>query len=374
MSRRVESQLARDWHFGFVSWNLVFRSAVNLSRTWFTYVSANPKDADAQITPEEISEGAKQIYRALAGKYQDVNGKKQKVMGDMTKVRYVPGLGRAAHKLLANIEHTSRRLPGTQETRRVMRFETNALRVRYGVPIFVTFSPDEGHSLLMVRLSRTRRRDPVHNAVSDAAASRAAGSREWPQVAPETDDVRLELPLAAIMSQVPTWAERRKILARDPMASVEGFRVIVDATMRHLFGLRTCPNCPGCNHGERMSPCQDLFGSNASPEGGVFGRVDACYVSIEAQKSTGALHAHCQVFVQCLHQHTPLDKIFELVRNNADGWGRAFVKESLEYKRRVCRQEYSARVTPDGLNRNLAGAEAAWPECKTEFGLVCRPT
>eukprot|EP00959_Pyramimonas_sp_CCMP1952_P379234 7943946-Pyramimonas_sp.AAC.1 len=27
MSRRVESQLCSDWHFGFVSWNLVFRSA-----------------------------------------------------------------------------------------------------------------------------------------------------------------------------------------------------------------------------------------------------------------------------------------------------------------------------------------------------------
>ncbi|CAK0825765.1 unnamed protein product [Prorocentrum cordatum] len=74
-----------------------------LERTWFTYVSANPKDVDAQITPEEISEGAKQIYRALAGKYQDVNGKKQKVMGDMTKVRYVPGLGRAAHRSLQRL-------------------------------------------------------------------------------------------------------------------------------------------------------------------------------------------------------------------------------------------------------------------------------
>eukprot|EP00959_Pyramimonas_sp_CCMP1952_P434197 9092341-Pyramimonas_sp.AAC.1 len=105
----------------------------------------------------------------------------------------------------------------------------------------------------MVRLSRTRRRDPVHNAENDAGASRAAGSREWPQVGPGTDDVRLELPLAAILPQVPTWAERRKILARDPMASVEGFRVIVDATMRHLFGVRTCPNCPRCNHSERMS-------------------------------------------------------------------------------------------------------------------------
>eukprot|EP00959_Pyramimonas_sp_CCMP1952_P223071 4663617-Pyramimonas_sp.AAC.2 len=48
MSRRVESQLSRDWHFGFVSWNLVFRSAVNLSKTWFTYVSASPEAVDEQ--------------------------------------------------------------------------------------------------------------------------------------------------------------------------------------------------------------------------------------------------------------------------------------------------------------------------------------
>ncbi|CAK0869607.1 unnamed protein product, partial [Prorocentrum cordatum] len=97
----------------------------------------------ASATFTEISEGAKQIHHALAGKYQGANGEKHKVMGDMTKVRFVPGLGRAAHKLLANIEHASRRLPGAQETRRAMRFETNALRARYGAPIFATFSPDE---------------------------------------------------------------------------------------------------------------------------------------------------------------------------------------------------------------------------------------
>eukprot|EP00959_Pyramimonas_sp_CCMP1952_P097865 2045388-Pyramimonas_sp.AAC.1 len=62
-----------------------------------------------------------------------------------------------------------------------MRFETNALRVRYGVPIFVTFSPDEGHNLLMVRLSRTRRQDPVHKAADDEAQSRLAGGRGWPR-------------------------------------------------------------------------------------------------------------------------------------------------------------------------------------------------
>ena len=34
VSRRVEGQLSRDWLFGFVSWNLLFRSAVNLSKTF----------------------------------------------------------------------------------------------------------------------------------------------------------------------------------------------------------------------------------------------------------------------------------------------------------------------------------------------------
>ena len=46
----------------------------------------------------------------------------------------------------------------------------------------------------------------------------------------------------------------------------------------------------------------------------------------------------------------------------------------MEYKRGVCRQEYSACVSPEGVQKNLAEAEAAWPEYKTECGLVCRPT
>ena len=373
MSRRIESQLCRDWHFGFVSWNLVFRSAVNLSRTWFTYVSASATGEVEQLTPEEIGEGAKQIYRALDGKYVDVNNRKQNVKGDMTKVRHVPGLGKAAHKLLTHIEHTSRRLPGTQEARRVMRFETNALRVRYGVPIFVTFSPDEGHNLLMVRLSRTRRQDPVHKAAGDEAHSRLAGDRDWPRVALDVDGARLDLPLEAAQAGVPSWAERRRILARDPMASVDGFRILVDATLRHLFGLRTCPNCPRCNHAEDGVPCQDLFGSNAKPVGGAFGRVDAYFVSIEAQKSTGSLHAHCQVFIQCLHQHTPLEEVFEVVRDDVQGRGKKIVEDYLEYKGRVCRQVYSQQMAAEDINRRLEDAEKSWPEFKAESGLFCRP-
>ena len=41
-----------------------------------------------------------------------------------------------------------------------------------------------------------------------------------------------------------------------------------------------------------------MFGSNAKAEGGMLGRVDAVYTSIEAQHFTGSRHAHSQVVVQ----------------------------------------------------------------------------
>jgi hypothetical protein len=170
MSRRIEAQLNRDWHFGFVSWNYLFRSTVNLSRTFYSY-DAKPTDEEGNrsggLTPKDLEEGAIELCKALVGTY-DQFGTKKKVSGDMTKLRYVPGLSAAARKLLQNIEHSSRRIPGTQETRRLMRFNTHAYRIRYGVPIFVTFSPDEAHNMLMIRLSRTRRNDNVFGDGSEA--------------------------------------------------------------------------------------------------------------------------------------------------------------------------------------------------------------
>ena len=71
----------------------------------------------------------------------------------------VEGLSAAAHRLLQNIEHASPNLPGSQEARRMMRFDTQALRILYGVPVFVTFLPDESHMLLMIRYARTHQHD-----------------------------------------------------------------------------------------------------------------------------------------------------------------------------------------------------------------------
>eukprot|EP00959_Pyramimonas_sp_CCMP1952_P176136 3680574-Pyramimonas_sp.AAC.1 len=97
------------------------------------------------------------------------------------------------------------------------------------------------------------------------------------------------------------------------------------------------------------------------PWGVAFGRVDAYYVSIEAQKSTGALHAHCQVFIQCLHQHTPLEEVFEIVRDDVESRGKQIVEDYLKYKSRVRRQVYSKQMTPEEITGKLDEAEKSWP-------------
>ena len=196
----------------------------------------------------------------------------------MTKVRYVPGLSDAAHLLLKNIGHTVRKLPGTQETRRLMRFITQAYRIRYGTAIFVTFSPDETHNLLMVRLSRTRRNDPVWEHEDRKSCRRFGGWND-----PELADVRKEDVVFGVSADdvtgfIPTHDQRRRILAADSLASVEGFRVMVELTLQHLFGMNYCSNCPNCS--ESPCPCQDLFGSSAHAEGGILNRPRGCRVYV----------------------------------------------------------------------------------------------
>ena len=100
----------------------------------------NGQDLSNSCTPASLEKGAIEIAKGLWSHYTDVSGRKQPVGGDMTKVRYVNGLSESAHLLLKNIEHASRKLPGTQETRRIMRFQTQAYRIKYGTPLSITFS------------------------------------------------------------------------------------------------------------------------------------------------------------------------------------------------------------------------------------------
>ena len=248
------------------------------------------------------------------------------------------------------MQHTARQLPGTQEARRQMRFEIEGMRIRYGVPLFVTFSPDESHQLLYIRMSRTRRGDPVRSA--SVWQEWQCGDIEFP---PLDNNRSLPIAVETLQRMVPCWEQRRRVLARDPLASVDGFQTLALLLLKHIFGLHMCQQCPDCVR--TWHPCVDIAGSSATVVGGVFGRVDAAYISIEAQKSTGSLHAHCQVFVQCLHQHTPLTEIFQLVESRLDILRAAYLK----YNAHVVHMTYSGQ-TDEQITNRIEAAEQTWPE------------
>ena len=218
----------------------------------------------------------------------------------------------------------------------------------------------------MVRLSRTRRADPIITTGCDAVGAKYAG-RSTPAVGQDVhaeQDTVLGVPMHEI---IPSYDERKQLLPRDALASVDAFWIIFLATYEHLFGLRVCPRCPDCNHGEFTTPCQDLLGSNATTAGGVFGRLDAAYTAVEAQKSTGSLHAHSQLFVQCLHQHTPLADIMERLRTQHPG----VIDRYLNYSAHVSRTVYEE--VGEALEERLELKEQEWPEFKQATAMTDCP-
>ena len=278
-------------------WNLCFRTKVNQTKSFqLSHKSLS------ELTAGDAEHGAKQILEFLCkGVYKDPEGKLQKVSGDMTKVWRCQGLTSAAKQLLAAVVHTSQRVEGTQEVRRLMRWNLWSWGIVYGQSIFVTFSPSEKHSTLMIRLARVRDCDDAKHADDGAGAWLTRAS---PCIETELLDAEVEVPYEA----------RRSITARDPLCCSDGFRVLCRLVLRHIFGVRTCPYCPSCGaEGFQGPACQDRLGCSSSAVGGVFGRVEAFFGSVENQKA-GALHLHAQLFVQCLHQHTPLHLVLEKIR------------------------------------------------------------
>ena len=167
-------------------------------------------------------------------------------------------------------------------------------------------------------------------------------------------------PIGTSQDIVPETDERRAVLARDPLAGVDGFRVVVGLVFEYILGMRRCPQCPNCE-------CADLLGSNATAAGGCLGRVDGVYGSIEAQKSAGSLRLHVQVFVQRVHRHVPLHAIAQLSGEKLAG----LVEEYNRYKKHACRQAYA---DVDGWRSKKAEVEKAWPAYNDTSDLIAVPT
>ena len=246
-----------------------------------------------------IQEACEVVIKAVSCGEYIMNGRVLKVRGDLQKARLCQSVqeNKLAMKMITCMQATNRKVPGTQEIRQEMRHEITGFRVFYGTPMMVTISPNEMHNTVMLRMHRTRRSDPA--VVADF--KKAAGSQEklgkWggllcPEFVEVENMVELgEINIEDFVEQLPDTNDRQKLLARDPLASVYGFHMLCRIILRTLFGVRCCSDCPDCNlktdvdNDGYLKGCVDAFGSVAESEGGIFGRVDGYYGSIECQKA-----------------------------------------------------------------------------------------
>ena len=143
-----------------------------------------------------------------------------------------------------------------------------------------------------------------------------------------------------------------------PHAKVSRVHTLVRLVLRHLFGVRFYQNCPQC--AKSASPCTDAFGSNAMACGGILGRVDAAYGAVEFQKA-GSAHVHFQLFVQCVHQHTPLSHMAK----RHESVLQELLRRAGKYNAHVRRTVYCDPAEWDERRREVV--EQAWPEYRDEL-------
>jgi hypothetical protein len=236
-----------------------------------------------------------------------------------------------------------------------MRHDITAYRYRFGSFIMVTMSPNEKYSSIMMRFHRVRESDPIRT--RDAGETDGVGSWGGIHEPKFEESSEVELPIEPYAEQIPSSDARRRILARDPLACVQGFRTLCLIVMRTLFGVNACFDCPSCNrHGE--SGCGNSFGSVATPTGGILGLVEAAYGSIENQKA-GSLHVHWLLFLANMHQHLTLEEIAEKVRTSIRADGKSSIFE--EYKRFKRHVDYEMYDDLSGFEQRRPKKESMYP-------------
>ena len=276
-------------------------------------------------------------------------GFKRPVKGDLCKVSFVSGLSVAAKHLLKHAFEAMKVLAGTNGVRRKMRFISKSMQVFYGLPIFVTISPDEKHQAIMLRMVRVRRSDPAY--IYDTNLQGFSGPNQPCFVGDGCS--------------VPTYEDRKVVLAQSPVSVALGFRVQILLVMQAAFGLRVCLDCPRCARG-RDGKCGDMLGNSSRLEGGAFGRCCAICWSVETQKQ-GSLHVHGHAVLENLHQHHALAEIADILLRK----GRQVVEQYMHFKKHVCRQEYACmgRWTEEAQQKT----EKNWPEFADEVDLYLVP-
>ncbi|CAK0874374.1 unnamed protein product [Prorocentrum cordatum] len=341
MSRRVEHQIRSDWLFIPGMRNVHFRFLGITARLGSKV--RKYKDEDGSAFTERLTTAVRGLHDLLAKGYYGPN--RRPIAGNLTVLHMAHGLDTTQKQIVHNMRSVTSSLAGTQELRRRMGHVFQSGAIGYGHGLFITISPNEKQSCLVMRLHRARQGDPLLRAgcTDDArnAMRKRLASREWPSLSESAD------------AELPDFDLRLCEVANDPLSVVQGFRVAVNVILGRLLGLRLCAEC-GVARRYRRQPrccCTDKFGSNSRPMGGIFGVAAALLGAVENQH-LGTLHFHGFVYLANMFQHAPLTEIARTIRESP-----GLADAVKEWHAWVHREEHWA---PEEHRESLPSLESEW--------------
>ena len=269
MARRAESQFRNDWTAVPIMRSVGFKWKAEHTMCPATYFQAQNKAA-TKTDAKDYIKALQNLYHHLHHGFTKKDIHRVPINGDMAQLPYATGLTSLERRLAHTCVYLSQNQPGTQALRRIMGHSQFGARVQYGDCIFITISPNEQHSALVLRLMRNRANDP--SVCHGEEVKRRLAGPNYPPL--EENDETIDLP---------EYDLRRAAAAQDPYAVVEAYKIQIYLRLMILLGVRMCPDCPRCNDGPMG--CQDKFGNNMRPGGGVIGGIPALGGGTEHQGS-----------------------------------------------------------------------------------------
>lgn len=239
------------------------------------------------------------LYHTLCHGHVGSGQSRQPINGDTTKLQFAEGLTPQERRIAQQVNFLAMHLPGNPMTRKLMGQAQFGARVVYGDCVFMTISLNEQHSALVLRLFRARRSDPFLL----TAGMRENKTSEWIG----EDNPKLEEPEEGVVElPVPSAAIRAQLAAQNPHSVMAAFQIEVRMRLAQLLGVKMCFHCPDCS-------CQDRFGSNMLPLGGVFGAAVARGGAVEFQYHSSP-HFHLEVFLCNVYQHHTVEEIAQKIK------------------------------------------------------------
>ena len=113
-----------------------------------------------QVSSADLVAAAENLYHHLHHGFTGAGVHRMPIGGDTTRLPYAVGLTPLEKKLALAQVFLAQHMAGSQALRQVMGHRQFGARVMYGDCVFMTISPNEQHSALVLRLSRFRRNDP----------------------------------------------------------------------------------------------------------------------------------------------------------------------------------------------------------------------